>query len=397
MTTTTLATLLDHVSAYAAAVRAALRDLPPDQVDELTDGLEADLAEALEDREGPVVTGEIPLGRLAAAAGATPPTGSAAMIDLTRRFGPAADYAAELRTAAGLASGVADAAPAATGGGAVGLARVAAATVVAAVSRVRASVTAAGETPAGRLAVSWLSPLRPLWWLVRGWTWWVGAYAVLAAYTVIYPLGIFRFVPRSGMAWAALVAFLVLSVAVGRGLGRRRRWGRALVVAASALALVWLPSMISDATGEVRDRLAYAPVVEYVEVPAANPQLPPQEGVYVDGMQVSNLFVYDADGDPLQGVQIFDDRGRPVRTTFDGGWTQWALPGVSEPWSFAPALDGDGRNRWNVYPLMGAPASAWDVENPDGGPVLLEGEELRSPPPPFAKAPAVVVGGQSTD
>ena len=101
----TAAVLLDHVSAYAAAVRSHLADLSPEQVDDLTDGLEADLAEALEDREGPVVTGEIPIGRAAVDAGIpSPPDGAAgsAVIDLTRRFGPAAAYAAELRAAAGL-------------------------------------------------------------------------------------------------------------------------------------------------------------------------------------------------------------------------------------------------------------------------------------------------------
>jgi len=37
------------VTAYAAAVRRALADLGPDQVEELTDGLEANLADALAD------------------------------------------------------------------------------------------------------------------------------------------------------------------------------------------------------------------------------------------------------------------------------------------------------------------------------------------------------------
>ena len=42
--------LLDRVAAYAQAVRSHLADLGPETADELTDGLEADLAEELADR-----------------------------------------------------------------------------------------------------------------------------------------------------------------------------------------------------------------------------------------------------------------------------------------------------------------------------------------------------------
>lgn len=387
MTTTTLATLLDHVSAYAAAVRAALRDLPPDQVDELTDGLEADLAEALEDREGPVVTGEIPLGRLAAAAGATPPTGSAALIDLTRRFGPATEYAAELRTAAGLApaSGPARAEP---------VVRRPGFSVRAAVERVRQTRREVVESlrASGTIGpvLGLLESFAPVWWLARAWSWWVVVMMVLNPYQ--YP-EIFRYVPRGFWEWVGLVALVALSVADGRGWGTRRWWTAGLLGVAGLVAGGYLLVIVPAAYSLLQAvRWDGGSSVEYVEVPVEVPQAQPQEGVFVDGMQVSNLYVYDADGDPLQGVQIFDDRGRPVRTTFDGGWLPWELPGVSEPWFLAAAMDGDGRARWNVYPLLGAPASAWDVENPDGPPVLLEGEALRSPPPPFAKAPVVVVG-----
>ncbi|RMI02417.1 HAAS signaling domain-containing protein, partial [Cellulomonas triticagri] len=69
------------VADYAAEVRTHLADLPQDQVDDLTDGLEADLADALAD----------PTGRPAD----MPP-------GLTARFGAPAEYARELRAAAGL-------------------------------------------------------------------------------------------------------------------------------------------------------------------------------------------------------------------------------------------------------------------------------------------------------
>lgn len=109
---------------------------------------------------------------------------------------------------------------------------------------------------------------------------------------------------------------------------------------------------------------------------------------------MSNLFVYDADGNPLDDVQIYDDRGRPVRTTTDDGWGSWSLPGVSGPWNFVAAQDDEGRARWNVYPLRGAPTESFDwdsyYEGGDETVQLLDGETVRTPPRPFAKAPSLV-------
>lgn len=379
----TTAVLLDHVAAYAAAVRTHLRDLSPEQVEDLTDGLEADLAEALEDSEGPVVTGEIPIGHAAGGAGFAVAPGGATMIDLTRRFGEPADYAAELRAAAGLEPGRPGAAVVRR------LGSLGWRTVAARVPAIREEVSRAVATPAGRRVISWLATMRPLWWLVRGWVWFVVLYGLQGYVTHAFDRGLDTFVPRSTGTWALALGLLLVSIAVGRGLGRRHRWGRVLVVLASTAALLWLPGSVTDLRSEVDARLTYSPVTQYVNVPVTTP-LKVEDGVYVDGMAVSNLFVYDADGNPLEGVQIFDDRGRPVRTTHDGGLGSWQLPGVTEPWSFAPSHDGDGRNRWNVYPLLGAPSSAW--EDVDGVQELRRGEDLRVPPLPFAKAPAVVVG-----
>jgi len=375
----TTAVLMDHVSAYAAAVRAQLADLSPEQVEDLTDGLEADLIEALEDSQR-AVPGET-------GADQVPP--EASMLDLTRRFGPAAAYAAELRAAAGLDGP----GPRPRRRGTAVRGRVAAVR-----RRVRAVLDDVLEstvapflaTPAGRGALSLASLLRPLWWVLRGWLWFV----VLKGVSDLLggpDSSIRRFVPDDPVTWVVFVAALLASLEVGR---RRpaRVWTRRVVVAASLVAVLFLPWAVSSLEHEIRLRAGREVFYEYVEVPIETP-VTPEDGVYVDGMQVSNLFVYDADGNPLEGVQIYDDRGRPVRTTYDEGYEQWMLPGVAEPWTFTPAQDGDGRARWNVYPLMGAPSFAWTYDG--DGPVLVEGEELRMPPLPFAKAPAVVVGERS--
>jgi hypothetical protein len=375
----TAAVLLDHVSAYAAAVRAHLADLSPEQVDDLTDGLEADLAEALEDREGPVVTGEIPVGRSIGTPRGPDDAGASTVIDLTRRFGPAAEYAAELRAAAGLE--------------AVGPAReprVPLRTRVLAPARDliatwRAALAPFLATPPGQALTGFLGSLRPLWWVLRGWVW----YVISGSFFGVWAIE--RFVPLIPTTWLWLAVLVALSISVGRGLGEGHRVWRKVIVAASVVALLWVPWATTEFRREVEYRLAAAGTdVQYVENTVTERVI--EDGVFVDGMAVSNLFVYDADGEPLTGVQIFDDRGRAVQTTFDDGWNEWFLPGVDEPWHFMASRDADGRDRWNVYPLTGAPVSSWE-SGEDGELHLLPEVSPRIPPSPFAKAPSVVVPG----
>ncbi|WP_454051201.1 HAAS signaling domain-containing protein [Cellulomonas sp. Marseille-Q8402] len=346
------------VERYAADVRRHLGDLPPDQVDDLTDGLEADLADALTD--GPAV---------AAAEGAA--------VDLTVRFGDPHAYAQELRAAAGLPDeGAAHARPWPDRVGRAGGAVAAAARRTSAV--VRRQPWAA---PIARAATD----LRAIWWVLRGWIAYQALMWLVSETSWLWRLRPERDgVPGRALHWAVLLVLVVLSVQWGRG-----RWGaaqlprlsRALTVGAVLLALP-----VAVFTSEARYYGAAVSDVRYVEVPGATIQ--PDDGVWVDGMQVSNLFVYDADGDPLQDVQVYDDRGRPVRATADEGLGSWSLPGVDEPWTFVPSHDEDGRERWNVYPLAGAPSSTFAFAGDGSDPE--PGEDPRTPPRPFAKAPALV-------
>lgn len=188
---------------------------------------------------------------------------------------------------------------------------------------------------------------------------------------------------------AALLAGSVLVGLAARRGGAIRRISRVCTVAALVLAIpigVFTYESRFYATGDV----IYVDRQIAVQIPAE-----PVDGVYVDGIQVSNLFVYDSDGEPLSGVQIYDDRGRPVQTVSTSldalQPSGLALPGVPEAWTFYPSQDSDGRNRWNVYPLNGAPDSEIDYSgDPKNGSFpLVEGTELHQPPSPFAKAPAV--------
>ncbi|KGN33005.1 hypothetical protein N802_15585 [Knoellia sinensis KCTC 19936] len=115
-------TMSVEVRDYVAGVRAALSDLPVEDVEEFTTGMEADLAERL----------------------AEPGDGT-----LRDRLGDPEVYAAELRSAAGLPPRVA---------GVVGKKHVGE----------RVSDWWAGVSGSVLDALPWLRDLRPVWWAVRG-------------------------------------------------------------------------------------------------------------------------------------------------------------------------------------------------------------------------------------
>jgi hypothetical protein len=347
------------VAGYAAAVRRSLVGLEPEQVDDLTDDLEADLADALADERRPAH------GR-----------------GLVEQFGTPEAYAAELRAAAGL--------PAA--------------------DRERSRWERLFPDPveqttrfgrrllAGLRSQAWWLPtesflvaLRPVWWVLRAW--------LVLQLAIAWVFGSQRMGLRlSGLAeWLLLGVLVVLSVQWGRGAwfqSRSTRWVPVLTNVVVVVALLPVLATMGSRYGQVESVYRAWEAGSFNGDPQTVYQEKPVDGVVVDGIPVSNLFVYDAQGNPLQDVQVYDDRGRPVRTTFDNGYDQFWFPESTEPWSFVPAVDTDGRSRWNVYPLRGAPTSQFEYDD-DGAPVLQVGTTAGTPPWPFAKAPALAGRGDA--
>ena len=345
------------VTAYAAAVRRGLVGLTQDQVDDLTDDLEADLADALADER------RAGHGR-----------------GLVEQFGSPEAYAAELRAAAGLPPGDRRA------------------------SRwerlfpdpVEQSRRVGGRVLAWLRAQAWwpstesfLVSLRPVWWVLRAW--------LVMQVATAFVLGSQRMGLRiSGLAeWLVLGVLVVLSVQWGRGVwfqSRSTRWLPVLTNVVAVVALLPVLATIGARYDQAQDVYRSWASGAFNGGTQTVYEDRPVDGVVVDGIQVSNLFVYDAQGNPLQDVQVYDDRGRPVRTTFDNGYDQFWFPESTEPWSFVPAADTDGRSRWNVYPLRGAPTAQFEYDD-DGSPVLQVGKSAMTPPWPFAKAPALAGRG----
>lgn len=317
-------TIPTEISTFAARVRAQLADLPGDELEELTEGLEADLAEAYAE-------------------------------DLARELPDPVAYAAELRAAAGLPpkedrhSGLA--------GVLVSLRQ--------GVSETWRDVTLAlRRNPVGRGVLDFVSVLQPVWWVTRAWlaTWLVSAFFGWES----------GFAPTTLGTWILLAAFVTVSVQWGRGLWGAPRIGPLLVLGNVVAAVALLPVV---AIAQSWESATYD--AAYVDQGFTEPDL---TGLQQDGEAVTNIFAYDALGRPLRDVQLFTSEGDPLRTSVVGGngCTDAACASTSF-WS--PAVLGDGRVAWNVYPMRMLLA--------DDGLGVADGAQPRVVPLPFEKASVV--------
>ena len=251
MTTTTLDT-----SAFAAAVRAALSDLPPDDVDELTDGLEADLAERAADEK-------------------------------SDDFGDPVAYANELRASAGLSPRGRERA-----------------------STLPGAFRAAGRELGGDLKRIYAHPLvarigaffvalRPLWWVFRAWAF----YGIL---TGLFHIPSLRLTPLTFVLGAGA---LIVSVQFGRGKWLPKTWMRKTLLAVNVILVLFIPViLIATSSAITSDSYSSSAV-------ASEPNW--TSGLQYNGHEVTNIFAYDASGNPLTNVQLFDQHGKPLNTVVD--------------------------------------------------------------------------------
>ena len=254
MTTTTVST---EITQFAQRVRAELADLPEDDLEDLTDGLEADLAESLDE-------------------------------DSTRELPDPVAYALELRTAAGLppltqpGQGFRGAIRGMTSG-------------LRATGHQMAESLRGNPMTAGMLGFA--EALRPTWWVLRAWV----AYWLLAAF-----FGSEAGLAPSGFWWLVLAALIVVSVQFGRGRWRAKGVPTLLVVGNVLAAIVVVPVLASASSWSGPSEISVT----------SGPMLN-GTGATLDGSPVTNFFAYGEDGKMLTGVQLFDQDGRPVVTYRD--------------------------------------------------------------------------------
>lgn len=267
---------------YVGAVRAWLGDLPPEEVDDLTAGMEADLAER------------------AAESGAR----------LGDLLGEPEAYASELRAAAGL--------PPREERSRYG---------VGARRGVAAEVGVALRAAGARTLVRspWLRDLRPVWWVARG--------AALGG-IVAAMLGGGRFLL---MVLGAALSFWGGRVIAAREVRTGPGTFLALVNVVAALALLPVAVWVLDSRTEVVDGGVF------------------DSGVVVNGGSVSNLYIYDAAGQRVEGARVFDQSGQPV--ALDPS----AVSVVSGPDGEATAWAPDSLTL-SVFPVRTDGTDAWSGE-----------------------------------
>jgi hypothetical protein len=321
---------LPLVVTFVADVRARLSDLPPEISEELTEGLEADLSE------------------LVAEHGGAGPLGEVSLVELV---GDPTSYAEELRAAAGLPVGV--------------------------VGRPRSTRLERFANYLDSLHPTWeravtASPLRtrfwelivvarPVWWVLRAWT------AVhlmgLGASSGVIP----RVLGSSPLGALLLVVASILSIEIGRGKlwpRKGKRGQRVVLLGLNSFAAVMTPIMLAVTSGG-----AYYYFVD--NYAAGQPQW--SAGLTNNGSEVCNIQPYDAQGNPLEGIQLFDQSGKPLNANC-------AWMSKRRPWML-----GDVK-RWNVFPQG-------SQRRTDPVPILPSPEVLRvpavSPPGGLVDVPAV--------
>lgn len=330
---------------FARGVREQLADLPNDEVDDLTEGLEADLAEAFAE-------------------------------DLARELPDPAEYALELRTAAGLppqetaskdgirqaAKGVAESIRLATG-------------------KLRTTPAAAG-------VIEFLVSLRPFWWVAR---------AVVAYLFAVWMTSDARqMVPHTALQWAVMAAFVVVSVQWGRGQWRMR-WMKWPLILANAFAVIVLLPVISHQADQSLTWREASAMFGFDEGGPAYAVEEPKAGVRLNGKDVTNIFAYGADGKAITGVQLFDQDGHPLATSVPGGnGCLEDTPCVDEGGQegagvWVPSVLETGAKAWNVFPMQMQGATYDDRVG------RLAADPAATPQnrtPPFVKVPALMTATQ---
>jgi hypothetical protein len=321
MTTTTIPA---EVTRFAEQVRAELADLSADDLDDLTEGLEADLAESLEE-------------------------------DPTRDMPDPVAYAAELRTAAGLplrpepGRGVSGALRGITSG-------------LRDTGHQVAESLRGHPMTAGMLG--FLEAIRPTWWVLRAWV----AYWLVAA--LFGSEGGFG---PTDLWWLVLLAFIVVSVQLGRGRWRAKGVPTLVVVGNVFAAVALLPVLASAASGPGSSEMVYV----------ADPE--PVAGTTMNGRPVTNVFVYDAEGEPLKDVQLFDQDGAPLVPFRDPDPACVDLE-CHEDGGLVPQVRRlvTGEEARNVYPLQ-MRRMIYD----NAGELVPDQARQQAQEPPFLKVPKV--------
>jgi hypothetical protein len=251
--------------------------------------------------------------------------------------------------------------------------------------------------PARLQAWEVVQTLRPAWWVLRAWV----AAQLVDSWTG--PWEHATLIPRMGDDFTGLLVLLAAVVASVL-VGLRKAWP-ASHSPGSLLARVVLLGLNTFAVLQLLIVVDDFPSASYLHEQAHPCAVgacgdTSGEGLVNDGQRVRNVFAYDADGNALEGVQLYDQNGRQLAVAHQ--WASRMRYGGRFP-TLYPWSDAEGR-RWNVYPLplrtdngWGVKDKAWTSENP---PFLPQPPAIAVPPaflplPAEAEGPAVDAEGEA--
>lgn len=306
------------IKEFAIKVRAALGDLTLEEIQDLTDGLEADLAERAAEQ------------------------GLA--------FGSAAGYANELRAAAGIAGtsgSTANLTSSASAAGNSSVVEFEPPTIDGSVKRKRVTFT-------GRIATwwqtklddnlllsktwQWLGNFRGFWWVLRGYT----AFLVLTNWR-----GVSGLLPASKIEFLFMLFCLLSSYVLSRKFWARNWFLRLVSLGGHIFTVLAVLAVIMSAY--TWQDLQY--VNKYPDTYNSS------NGLQNNGQQVTNIFAFDKDGKRISIVQLFDQSGKPLSVT------RPATTANGLPVSYGTDAYGNSMNLttgafdglapvWNAWPLL---------------------------------------------
>jgi hypothetical protein len=306
------------IKEFAIKVRAALGDLTQEEIQDLTDGLEADLAERAAEQ------------------------GIA--------FGSAAGYANELRAAAGIAgtagSSVTPAASAsATGNSAV--VEFDSPIIDGSVKRKRVTLTQRlanwwqakldGNPLLGK-TWNWLGNFRGFWWVLRG-------YAVFLVFANIYTQT--GLLPASKQQFLFMLFCLASSYVLSMKFWGRNWFLQLVAFGGHLLTLFAMFSVIMGAYGW-QDMQYASKYPNMYNVP---------EGIQYNGKTVENIFAFDQNGKRIPIVQLFDQTGEPIAVTRPGSTLKglpvwWSSNRDGESITVTTGAYDELAPVWNAWPLL---------------------------------------------
>jgi hypothetical protein len=294
-----------EVTEYLAAVRSALDDLPATERDDLLAEVEPSLVDAASETGG----------------------------NVSARLGPAEEFAAELRAAAGLQLPPrgADDGP-----------------------RLLLAARRLARDPRLRE----LRRLAPIWWFVR-------AYVLVAAIALVagasWSLRYF-FVPHLDTAWLGLLA-IAAAAALSIWIGLRTPRATPLVVLGN-LVLVGLTIPVLS---HFRHRQL---PVQVVEMPLYQP---PSRGLTLNGVPVNNIYPFSRAGRLLHDVLLYTGAGTPLDA-----------PGASIDPQRRVLRATNGKQIFNAYPIRYFDPGTGEVAHPGAAP-KVKIPRIETPPLPIAK------------